>query len=159
MAAIGIDSAVLRLVMLTDINTSTAVVAVEDDGTPLGYSTVTDADLTFTNISSGKSQKIHIPNPDDEFAAVDLLGQTLRGRVDSIELYTGDPSAAYQKQKMIRRQQRMSDAFNIRNGSKSDENATATVAFSKGNKYYIVGRHQQKDGTSIPVMVELELNF
>lgn len=159
MAAIGIDSAALRLVMLTDINTSTAVVAVEDDGTPLGYSTVTDADLTFKNISSGKSQKIHIPNPDDEFAAVDLLGQTLRGRVDSIELYTGDPSAAYQKQKAIRRQQSMSKAFNILNSSKSDENATSCIAFSKGDKYYIVGRHQQKDGTSIPVMVELELNF
>ena len=153
-AAIGIDSAVLRLVMLTDINTSTAVVAVEGDGTPLGYSTVTDADLTFTNISSGKSQKIHIPNPDDEFAAVDLLGQTLRGRVDSIELYTGDPSAAYQKQKAIRRQQSMSKAFNILNSSKSDENATSCIAFSKGDKYYIVGRHEEK-----PVMVELELNF
>ena len=154
MAAIGIDNTGLRALMLTDVDTSTAVVAVEDDGTLLGYSTVTDTDLTFTNLGSGDSQKIHIPNPDDEFAAVDLLGQTLRGRVESIELYTGDPAAAYQKQKAIRRQQRMNDAFNIRNGSKSDENATAAVAFSKGNKYYIVGQHKGK-----PVMVELELNF
>jgi len=154
MAAIGIDNTGLRALMLTDVDTSTAVVAVEDDGTLLGYSTVTDTDLTFTNLGSGDSQKIHIPNPDDEFAAVDLLGQTLRGRVESIELYTGDPAAAYQKQKSIRRQQRMNDAFNIRNGSKSDENATAAVAFSKGNKYYIVGQHKGK-----PVMVELELNF
>ena len=153
-AAIGIDNTGLRALMLTDVDTSTAVVAVEDDGTLLGYSTVTDTDLTFTNLGSGDSQKIHIPNPDDEFAAVDLLGQTLRGRVESIELYTGDPAAAYQKQKAIRRQQRMNDAFNIRNGSKSDENATAAVAFSKGNKYYIVGQHKGK-----PVMVELELNF
>ena len=158
MAAIDIDNTGLRALMLTDISTSTAVVAVEDDGTPLGYSIVTDSDLTFTNAGSGESKKIHIPNPDDEFAAVDLLGQTLRGRVESIELYIGDPAAAYQKQMAIRRQQRMSDAFNIRNGSKSDENATVAVAFSKGNKYYIVGRHQ-KDGKSIPVMVELELNF
>ena len=74
--------------------------------------------------------------------------------MESIELRGGDPAAAYQKQKAIRRQQRMSDAFNIRNGSKSDENATAAVAFSKGSKYYIVGRH---DGR--PVMVELQLDF
>ena len=77
-----------------------------------------------------------------------------RGRVESVELHTGDAAGAYQKQKAIRRQQRMSEAFNIRNGSKSDENATAAVAFSKGNKYYIVGRHNGK-----PVMVELELDF
>lgn len=159
MDTIGIDSSGLRALMLTDISTSIAVAAVEDDGTSLGYSIVTDSDLTFTNAGSGDTEKIHIPNPDDEFAAVDLLGQTLRGRVESMELYIGDPSAAYQKQKAIRRQQRMSEAFNIRNSSKSDENATAAIAFSQGNKYYIVGRHQLKDGTSIPVMVELELNF
>jgi hypothetical protein len=159
MAAIGIDNTGLRSLMLTEINTSTAVVAVDEDGTLLGYSTVTDADLTFTNITSGDSKKIHIPNPDDEFAAVDLLGQTLRGRVESIELRQGDAAGAYQKQKAIRRQQRMNDAFNIRNVSKSDENATATIAFSKGNKYYIVGRHKNPSGRIVPVMVELELNF
>jgi len=149
-----IDSEGLRALMLDNISTSTAMPAMDEDGTALGYSLVTDANLNFVNISLSDTTSINLPNPDDEFAAVDLLGQTLRGRVESIELRIGDAAGAYQKQKAIRRQQRMSDAFNIRNGSKSDENATAAVAFSKGSKYYIVGRHNKK-----PVMVELELDF
>ena len=149
-----IDSEGLRALMLDSISTSTAMPAMDEDGTALGYSIVSDADLNFVNMATSKTMSIHIPNPDDEFAAVDLLGQTLRGRVESIELHAGDAAGAYQKQKAIRRQQRMSEAFNIRNGSKSDENATAAVAFSKGSKYYIVGRHNGK-----PVMVELELDF
>lgn len=149
-----IDSEGLRALMLDNISTSTAMPAMDEDGTALGYSLVTDANLNFVNISLSDTTSINLPNPDDEFAAVDLLGQTLRGRVESIELRIGDAAGAYQKQKAIRRQQRMSDAFNIRNGSKSDENATAAVAFSKGSKYYIVGRHNNK-----PVMVELELDF
>lgn len=152
--SLKIDSEGLRALMLDNISTSTAMPAMDDDGTALGYSIVTDADLNFVNMATSKTLGIHIPNPDDEFAAVDLLGQILRGRVESIELHVGDAAGAYQKQKAIRRQQRMSDAFNIRNGSKSDENATAAVAFSKGSKYYIVGRHNNK-----PVMVELELDF
>jgi hypothetical protein len=152
--SLKIDSEGLRALMLDNISTSTAMPAMDDDGTALGYSIVTDADLNFVNMATSKTLGIHIPNPDDEFAAVDLLGQILRGRVESIELHVGDAAGAYQKQKAIRRQQRMSDAFNIRNGSKSDENATAAVAFSKGSKYYIVGRHNKK-----PVMVELELDF
>lgn len=154
MAELKIDSEGLRALMLDNINTSPATPAMDEDGTALGYSLVSDADLNFVNMATSKTLSIHIPNPDDEFAAVDLLGQTLRGRVESVELRTGDAAGAYQKQKAIRRQQRMSEAFNIRNGSKSDENATAAVAFSKGNKYYIVGRHNEK-----PVMVELELDF
>tara|TARA_R110002020_G_scaffold10668_10_gene40628 strand:+ start:14637 stop:16808 length:2172 start_codon:yes stop_codon:yes gene_type:complete len=154
MAELKIDSEGLRALMLDNINTSPATPAMDEDGTALGYSLVSDADLNFVNMATSKTLSIHIPNPDDEFAAVDLLGQTLRGRVESVELHTGDAAGAYQKQKAIRRQQRMSEAFNIRNGSKSDENATAAVAFSKGNKYYIVGRHNGK-----PVMVELELDF
>ena len=152
--SLKIDSEGLRALMLDSISTSTAMPAMDDDGTALGYSIVTDADLNFVNMATSKTLGIHIPNPDDEFAAVDLLGQILRGRVESIELHVGDAAGAYEKQKAIRRQQRMSDAFNIRNGSKSDENATAAVAFSKGSKYYIVGRHNNK-----PVMVELELDF
>ena len=154
MAELKIDSEGLRALMLDNINTSPATPAMDEDGTALGYSLVSDADLNFVNMATSKTLSIHIPNPDDEFAAADLLGQTLRGRVESVELHTGDAAGAYQKQKAIRRQQRMSEAFNIRNGSKSDENATAAVAFSKGNKYYIVGRHNKK-----PVMVELELDF
>jgi hypothetical protein len=138
-----IDSEGLRALMLDNISTSTAMPAMDEDGTALGYSLVTDANLNFVNISLSDTTSINLPNPDDEFAAVDLLGQTLRGRVESIELRIGDAAGAYQKQKAIRRQQRMSDAFNIRNGSKSDENATAAVAFSKGSKYYIVGRHNR----------------
>ena len=154
MAELKIDSEGLRALMLDNINTSPATPAMDDDGTALGYSLVSDADLNFVNMATSKTLGIQIPNPDDEFAAVDLLGQTLRGRVESVELRAGDAAGAYQKQKAIRRQQRMSGAFNIRNGSKSDENATAAVAFSKGSKYYIVGRHKGK-----PVMVELELDF
>ena len=154
MAELAIDSEGLRALMLQDMSTSPAMPAVDEDGNALGYDLVSDVDLEFGNMATGTTTSIHIPNPDDEFAAVDLLGEILRGRVESIELRTGDPSGAYQKQKAIRRQQRMSDAFNIRNGSKSDENATAAVAFSKGNKYYIVGRHNGK-----PVMVELQLDF
>lgn len=154
MAELAIDSEGLRALMLQDITTSPATPAVDEDGNALGYDVVTDVDLEFGNMATGDSTSIHIPNPDDEFAAVDLLGEILRGRVESIELRTGDPAGAYQKQKAIRRQQRMSDAFNIRNGSKSDENATAAVAFSKGNKYYIIGRHDGK-----PVLVELQLDF
>ena len=152
--SLDIDSEGLRALMLDSISTSTAMPAMDEDGTALGYSVVSDADLNFVNMATSKTMSLHIPNPDDEFAAVDLLGQTLRGRVESIELHAGDAAGAYQKQKAIRRQQRMSEAFNIRNGSKSDENATAAVAFSKGSKYYIVGRHNGK-----PVMVELELDF
>jgi len=151
---LDIDSEGLRALMLKDINTSAPTPAVDEDGNALGYDDVSDVTLLFHNMATGTEAKISIPNPDDEFAAIDMLGQTLRGRVESIELRGGDPAAAYQKQKAIRRQQRMSDAFNIRNGSKSDENATAAVAFSKGSKYYIVGRH---DGR--PVMVELQLDF
>ena len=151
---LDIDSEGLRALMLKDINTSAPTPAVDEDGNALGYDDVSDVTLLFHNMATGTEAKINIPNPDDEFAAIDMLGQTLRGRVESIELRGGDPAAAYQKQKAIRRQQRMSDAFNIRNGSKSDENATAAVAFSKGSKYYIVGRH---DGR--PVMVELQLDF
>jgi hypothetical protein len=154
MAELKIDSEGLRALMLQDLTTSPAIPAVDEDGNALGYNLVTDVDIEFGNMATGDSTSIHIPNPDDEFAAVDLLGETLRGRVESIELRTGDPSGAYQKQKAIRRQQRMSDAFNIRNGSKSDENATAAVAFSKDNKYYILGRHDGK-----PIMVELQLDF
>ena len=152
--SLEIDSEGLRALMLDSISTSTAMPAMDEDGTALGYSLVSDADLNFVNMATQKTMGLHIPNPDDEFAAVDLLGQILRGRVESIELHAGDAAGAYQKQKAIRRQQRMSEAFNIRNGSKSDENATAAVAFSKGSKYYIVGRHNNK-----PVMVELELDF
>ena len=152
---LDIDSEGLRALMLKDINTSAPTPAVDEDGNSLGYDDVSDVTLVFHNMAEpSKVRTINIPNPDDEFAAIDMLGQTLRGRVESIELRGGDPAAAYQKQKAIRRQQRMSDAFNIRNGSKSDENATAAVAFSKGSKYYIVGRH---DGR--PVMVELQLDF
>ena len=151
---LDIDSEGLRALMLKDINTSTPTPAVDEDGNSLGYDDVSDVTLVFHNMAEpSKVRTINIPNPDDEFAAIDMLGQTLRGRVESVELRGGDPAAAYQKQKAIRRQQRMSDAFNIRNGSKSDENATAAVAFSKGAKYYIVGRH---DGR--PVMVELQLD-
>jgi len=149
-----IDSEGLRALMLDTISTSPAMPAMDEDGTALGYSLVTDANLNFVNISLSDTTSVNLPNPDDEFAAVDLLGQTLRGRVESIELRIGDAAAAHEKQKLLRRQQRMSEAFNIRNGSKSDENATAAVAFSKGSKYYIVGRHEGK-----PVMVELELDF
>jgi len=151
---LDIDSEGLRALMLKDINTSAPTPAVDEDGNALGYDDVSDVTLLFHNMATGTEAKISIPNPDDEFAAIDMLGQTLRGRVESIELRGGDPAAAYQKQKAIRRQQRMSDAFNIRNGSKSDENATAAVAFSKGSKYYIVGRHNGR-----PVLVEMLLDF
>ena len=155
MSELKIDSEGLRALMLTDLTTSAATPAVDEDGNALGYNLVSDVDMVFENpMSPGSTKTIHIPNPDDEFAAVDLLGQTVRGRVESIELHAGGAASAYEKQKIIRRQQRMSEAFNIRNGSKSDENATSAVAFSKGRKYYIVGRHNSK-----PVLVELELNF
>ena len=77
MAELKIDSEGLRALMLDNINTSPATPAMDEDGTALGYSLVSDADLNFVNMATSKTLSIHIPNPDDEFAAVDLLGQTL----------------------------------------------------------------------------------
>jgi hypothetical protein len=149
-----IDSEGLRQLMLKEIMTSTPQNEVDDEGNPTGETTVTDATLVFENLTSSEQVKISIPNPDDEFAAKDLLGNLIRGTVESIELRSGDAAAAHEKQKILRRQERMGSNWNIRNSSKTDQNATSTIAFEKGRKYYIVGRHDGK-----PILLELELEF
>jgi len=154
MGELEIDSAGLRQLMLAEIKTSAPQQVMDDEGNPTGETLISDVSLMFENMMNNKSLTINIPNPDDEFAAVDLLGTTIRGKVESIELKQGDPAAAHEKQKLIRRQERMSDNWNVRNGSKTDQNATSTVAFEKGRKYYIVGRHKDK-----PILLELELEF
>ena len=154
MGELEIDSAGLRQLMLAEIKTSAPQQVMDDEGNPTGETLISDVSLMFENMMNNKSLTINIPNPDDEFAAVDLLGTTIRGKVESIELKQGDPAAAHEKQKLIRRQERMSDNWNVRNGSKTDQNATSTVAFEKGRKYYIVGRHDGK-----PILLELELEF
>lgn len=154
MGTLGIDSEGLRQLMLSEIKTSAPQQVMDDEGNPTGETLISDVSLIFENMMNNETLTINIPNPDDEFAAVDLLGTTIRGKVESIELKQGDPAAAHEKQKLIRRQERMSDNWNVRNGSKTDQNATSTIAFEKGRKYYIVGRHDGK-----PILLELELEF
>ena len=141
-----------RVTALKEIKTSTPVPAKDSDGNDLGYAGVSDATITFEH--NGKTEVVQIPDLNGELVAWDSNGEEVRGQVDSIEVHTGNAAAQYETQKMIRRSNRMSPSYNLPNPSATDQNATASVAFRIGRKYYIIGRRAGQ-----PVLVEIDLNY
>mgnify|MGYP003639426265 FL=1 len=141
-----------KVMALKEVKTSTPVAALDSDGNALGYDTVSDAILTFEH--NGKTKVITIPNADGELMAYDNNGEQVKGQIESIEVHSGNAAAMYETQKMIRRTNRMAPAFNLPNPSATDQNATGSVAFRIGRKYYIVGRRGGQ-----PVLIELDLNY
>ena len=149
---LGLADQVDKVMALKDVKTSTPVAALDSDGNALGYDTVSDAILTFEH--NGRTKVITIPNADGELMAYDNNGEQVKGQIESIEVHSGNAAAMYETQKMIRRTNRMAPAFNLPNPSATDQNATGSVAFRIGRKYYIVGRRGGQ-----PVLIELDLNY
>ena len=151
-AELGLADQMDKVMALKSVNTSTEVPALDSDGNALGYSTVSDATLSFEH--NGKTKVITIPNIDGELMAYDNNGKEVKGQIESIEVHSGNAAAIYEQQKMIRRSNRMAPRFNIPNPSATDQNATGAVAFRIGRKYYVLGRHEGQ-----PVLIELDLNY
>ncbi|MHA1286276.1 MAG: hypothetical protein ACTSPB_02610 [Candidatus Thorarchaeota archaeon] len=151
-AELGLVDQLDKVMALKSVQTSALVPALDSDGNALGYDTCSDATLTFEH--KGKTKVIQIPNADGEVMAFDRNGQEVKGQVDSIEVHSGNAAAMYETQKMIRRSNRMAPSFNLPNPSATDQNATASVAFRIGRKYYVIGRREGQ-----PVLIELDLNY
>ena len=149
---LGLTDQLDKVMALKEVKTSTPVPVMDSDGNSLGYDSCSDATLTFEH--NGKTKVIQIPNADGELMAYDKNGDTIKGQVESIEVHSGNAAAMYETQKMIRRSNRMSPSFNLPNPSASDQNATASVAFRIGRKYYVIGRRGGQ-----PVLIELDLNY
>ena len=151
-AELGLVDQMDKVMALKSVQTSALVPALDSDGNALGYDTCSDATLTFEH--NGKTKVIQIPNADGEVMAFDRNGEEVKGQVDSIEVHSGNAAAMYETQKMIRRSNRMAPSFNLPNPSATDQNATASVAFRIGRKYYVIGRREGQ-----PVLIELDLNY
>ena len=149
---LGLVDQVDKVMALKEVKTSTPVAALDSDGNALGYDTVSDAILTFEH--NGKTKVITIPNADGELMAYDNNNEQVKGQIESIEVHSGNAAAMYETQKMIRRSNRMAPAFNLPNPSATDQNATGSVAFRIGRKYYVLGRRGGQ-----PVLIELDLNY
>ena len=156
-AELGLEDQLDKVTALKEVKTSSLVPAVDSDGNNLGYSTVSDATLSFEHTDSSgnlKKKVIQIPDINGELVGHDSNGEEVKGQVESIEVHSGNASAQYETQKMIRRSNRMSPKYNLPNPSATDQNATASVAFRIGRKYYIIGRRNGR-----PVLVEVDLNY
>ena len=154
---LGLEDQLDKVTALKEVKTSSLVPAVDSDGNNLGYSTVSDATLSFEHTDSSgnlKKKVIQIPDINGELVGHDSNGKEVKGQVESIEVHSGNAPAQYETQKMIRRSNRMSPNYNLPNPSATDQNATASVAFRIGRKYYIIGRRAGK-----PVLVEVDLNY
>ena len=151
-AELGLEDQLDKVTAFKEVKTSTPVPLVDSDGNNLGYDSVSDATLTFEH--NGKTKVIQIPDINGELVGWDRNGEEVRGQVESIELHTGNAAAQYETQKMIRRSNRMSPSYNLPNPSATDQNATASVAFRIGRKYYVIGRRAGQ-----PVLVEVDLNY
>ncbi len=151
-AELGLEDQLDKVSAFKEVKTSTPVPLVDSDGNNLGYDSVSDATLTFEH--DGKTKVIQIPDANGELVGWDRNGEEVKGQVDSIELHTGNAAAQYETQKMIRRSNRMSPSYNLPNPSATDQNATASVAFRIGRKYYVIGRRAGQ-----PVLVEVDLNY
>ena len=149
---LGLLDNIDKMAALKSLLTSTPVPAIDSDGNNLGYSTVSDATLTFEN--NGLTKVIQIPNLNGELIGIDRNGDTVKGKVDSIQVHKGNAAAAYETQKQIRRSNRLSPIYNLKNPSATDQNATASVAFRIGRKYYVIGRRQGQ-----AVLIEIDLNY
>lgn len=154
---LGLEDQLDKVTALKEVKHSSLVPAIDSDGNNLGYSTVSDATLTFEHTDSSgnlKKKVIQIPDINGELAGRDTNGREVKGQVESIEVHSGNAPAQYETQKMIRRSNRMSPNYNLPNPSATDQNATASVAFRIGRKYYILGRRAGK-----PILVEVDLNY
>jgi|11_taG_2_1085331.scaffolds.fasta_scaffold00036_59 hypothetical protein len=143
---------------LKSITTSKPKPALDADGKSMGF-TLLPAD-SFGSIkmvyeNNGSTETVSIPNSDGMIRGFDRNGEEVAGRVMEIQIHSGNPSGAWQTQKEARRQKRMSTDFNLPNPSDTTAgSATSSVAFSRGRKFYVVGRHKSK-----PVMIELDLSY
>ena len=149
---VDLDDAAERLISLDSVVTSSAQEHKDEDGNVLQYSLVDDANLIFEK--DGNKIILPIPDANQEFSATDANGHIVRGRILEIQLWVGNPAAAYETQRSERRQARMGFDYNLRNPSATDQNATAAMAFRIGRKYYVVGRRNGK-----PVLIEVNLSY
>lgn len=149
---VSLDDTAERLISLDSVATSSPQEHKDEEGNVLQYSLVDDANLIFEK--DGNKIILPIPDTNQEFSATDANGHMVRGRVLEIQLWVGNPAAAYETQRSERRQARMGYDYNLRNPSATDQNATAAMAFRIGRKYYVVGRRNGK-----PVLVEVNLSY
>jgi len=157
--ALGIGSSVSdRSRSLQSITTAKPQPALDNDGNDMGFSTLSSDSFGAIKMvyeNNGSTETVSIPDADGMIKGIDRNGDEVAGRVMEIQIHKGNPSGAWQTQKEARRQKRMSTDFNLPNPSDTTAgSATSSVAFSRGRKFYVVGRHRGK-----PVMIELDLSY
>lgn len=143
---------------LKSITTSKPTPALDGDGKSMGFTLLPSdsfGSIKMVYENKGSTETVSIPNSDGMIRGFDRNGDEVAGRVMEIQIHSGNPSGAWQTQKEARRQKRMSTDFNLPNPSDTTAgSATSAVAFSRGRKFYVVGRHRGK-----PVMIELDLSY
>ena len=157
--ALGVGSSVSdRSRSLQSITTAKPQPALDNDGNDMGFSTLSSDSFGAIKMvyeNNGSTETVSIPDADGMIKGIDRNGDEVAGRVMEIQIHKGNPSGAWQTQKEARRQKRMSTDFNLPNPSDTTAgSATSSVAFSRGRKFYVVGRHKGK-----PVMIELDLSY
>ena len=156
---LGVGSSVSdRSRSLQSITTAKPQPALDNDGNDMGFSTLSSDSFGAIKMvyeNNGSTETVSIPDADGMIKGIDRNGDEVAGRVMEIQIHKGNPSGAWQTQKEARRQKRMSTDFNLPNPSDTTAgSATSSVAFSRGRKFYVVGRHRGK-----PVMIELDLSY
>ena len=157
--ALGVGSSVSdRSRSLQSITTAKPQPALDNDGNDMGFSTLSSDSFGAIKMvyeNNGSTETVSIPDADGMIKGIDRNGDEVAGRVMEIQIHKGNPSGAWQTQKEARRQKRMSTDYNLPNPSDTTAgSATSSVAFSRGRKFYVVGRHKGK-----PVMIELDLSY
>ena len=143
---------------LQSITTAKTQPALDGEGNSMGFSLLPSdsfGSIKMVYENNGSTEIVSIPNSDGMIKGIDRNGEEVAGRVMEIQIHAGNPAGAWQTQKEARRQKRMSTDFNLPNPSDTTAgSATSSVAFSRGRKFYVVGRHKGK-----PVMIELDLSY
>lgn len=143
---------------LKSITTAKAQPALDNDGNSMGFDILSSDSFGAVKLvyeNNGSTETVSIPDADGMIKGIDSNGDEVAGRVMEIQIHKGNPSGAWQTQKEARRQKRMSTDFNLPNPSDTTAgSATSSVAFSRGRKFYVLGRHKNK-----PVMIELDLSY
>jgi hypothetical protein len=147
-----------RAKSLQSITTAKSQPALDSEGNSMGFSLLPSDSFGAVKMvyeNNGSTETVSIPNSDGMIKGIDRNGEEVAGRVMEIQIHAGNPAGAWQTQKEARRQKRMSTDFNLPNPSDTTAgSATSSVAFSRGRKFYVVGRHKGK-----PVMIELDLSY